>query len=266
MDLSFVILTWNSERYVRDCLASISNALQASRLSYEVLVFDNGSHDATPELLAELVATSDGRVVAHYEPTNIGTTGSRNRLFAVARGRYLCVMDSDVELASGVVEQLIAILDKETDVGMVVPRILYPSGAWQKSFDRFPTLLDKINRFLRLRSIEAQEAVRVGQSMEHRCVDYAISAFWLMRRDLLERVGMLDERIFYAPEDVDFCLRVWKAGLKILYVPTAAVIHHTQEISRGLKLDRAKLTHLRGLAYYFLKHRYLFRRPRPGSG
>jgi len=81
-------------------------------------------------------------------------------------------------------------------------------------------------------------------------------------RHLLRPVGMLDERIFYAPEDTDFCLRVWKAGRRIIYLPSVAVVHHAQEISRGLKINKAKLSHLRGLVYYFFKHRYCLRRPR----
>jgi GT2 family glycosyltransferase len=79
-------------------------------------------------------------------------------------------------------------------------------------------------------------------------------------------VGLLDERIFYAPEDVDFCLRVWKAGLRVLCVPSVSVVHHAQEISRGPMINIAKLRHVQGLGYYFLKHRYLWRRPAARSG
>ena len=92
-------------------------------------------------------------------------------------------------------------------------------------------------------------------------VDYAISAFWLFHRSLLDKVGLLDEKIFYAPEDVDFCLRIWKAGYRIVYQPSACIIHHTQEISRGWKLNSAKINHLKGLVYFFIKHRYFMRKP-----
>jgi GT2 family glycosyltransferase len=266
VDLSFAILTWNSEKYLERCVSSIEHALDKTGFVYEILVLDNGSKDGTPRLLARLAEASQGRLVPYYEDTNTGTTRSRNRLFAAARGDYLCVMDSDVELAAGVIDALLPLLARDNGLGIVVPRIVYPSGAWQKSFDRFPTVTDKINRFFRLREIEERE----GRQMENRtqpfCVDYAISAFWLMRRSLLRTVGLLDERIFYAPEDVDFCLRVWKAGFRVLYDPSVTVVHHTQEISRGMKINMAKLNHLMGLGYYFLKHRYLLRRPEFTSG
>ena len=261
MDLSFILLTWNSEKYLERCVSSIEQALATSGISWEILVLDNGSRDSTPRLLARLAEASRGCLRAFYETVNTGTTRSRNRLFAEARGEHLCVMDSDVELAAGVIDALLPLLARDLGLGIVVPRIVYPSGAWQKSFDRFPTVGDKLNRFFRLREIEERE----GREMQGRTrpfhVDYAISAFWLMRRDLLQTVGLLDERIFYAPEDADFCLRVWKAGFRILYVPTVTVVHHTQEISRGIRINRAKLSHVMGLGYYFLKHRYWLRRP-----
>lgn len=266
MDLSFVILTWNSVAYLEKCLASIRAALQGAPVSYEVLVLDNGSHDGTPALLAELAQLDPERVRPFFEDTNTGTTRSRNRLLAAARGNHVCVMDSDVELAPGVVETLMGVLQQDRNMGIVAPCIRYPSGAWQKSFDHFPTLLDKVNRYFRLRQIEKQQGAGIEAATEPFPIDYAISAFWLMRREILATVGMLDERIFYAPEDTDFCLRVWQAGFRIYYVPGVCVVHHTQEISRGLKLNRAKLSHMKGLLYYFRKHRYILRRPRFPAG
>lgn len=264
MDISFVILSWNSEKHLSKCVDSIAAAFKENPLSFEILILDNGSKDGSPELLGELSAANSGRLSVVYQPANLGTTRSRNLLFKMAQGNFVCVMDADVEIQGGVLDHLIPMLQKDKQLGLVVPRILYPSGAWQKSFDRFPTMFDKINRFLRLRTIEQDEAKAFSNiaSMPPFTVDYAISAFWLMRRSLLEEIGGLDEKIFYAPEDVDFCLRVWQAGYRIVYAPSVFVVHHTQEISRGFKLNRAKFSHMKGLAYYFAKHGYLFRRPR----
>jgi GT2 family glycosyltransferase len=262
MDVSFVILTWNSRHYLPGCLASISSSMAPTDLRYEVRILDNGSKDGTADLLAQLTAADRSHIFPRYERTNLGTTRSRNILFAAARGEYLCVMDSDVELAGGVMEALLELLRTDCRLGIVAPRIVYPSGRWQKSFDGFPTVIDKAHRFLRLRQIETRQASDLETALEPFEIDYAISAFWLLRRTLLDTVGMLDERIFYAPEDVDFCLRVWKAGRRIVYVPSVAVVHHAQEISRGLMINKAKLSHLKGLAYYFFKHRYCLRRPR----
>jgi GT2 family glycosyltransferase len=261
MDLSFIILAWNSEAYVERCLTGIRNALSNTDLDYEIRILDNGSRDDTSKVLAAFAQRDPEHVFPVYESHNLGTTKSRNVLCRAARGDYLCVMDSDVELPGGVVEELIRLLRADPKLGVVVPRITYPSGAWQKSFDRFPTLWDKINRFVRLRGIEHKQGEQMRSVTSSFYVDYAISAFWLMPKRILDHVGLLDEKIFYAPEDVDFCLRVWQAGYRILYSPAVSVVHHTQEISRGFKLNKAKINHVKGLVYYFIKHRYFLRRP-----
>ena len=86
-------------------------------------------------------------------------------------------------------------------------------------------------------------------------VDYAISAFWLFRGDLIEKVGVLDENIFYSPEDVDYCIRIKKQGYRIVYDPSVHIVHDAQEISRK-KLNKFFFSHLKGLFYLFKKHHY----------
>jgi GT2 family glycosyltransferase len=261
MDISFIILSWNSERFIDGCLRSIFACLQGTGLRYEVLVVDNGSSDNSPAILRSLATAFPGVVRPVFLDENKGTTVSRNLALRAASGRCLCVMDSDVQLTQGVFPHLIDKLEADSGIGMVVPQILYPGGYWQKSIDQFPTVARKIVRLFCLRKIEQQEGAVELEGTRERDVDYAISAFWLMKRELLESVGLLDEKIFYAPEDVDYCLRIWQAGYAIRYVPAVNVVHHTQEISRGFQLNRAKFSHIAGLVYLFCKHRYCFRRP-----
>ncbi len=261
MDISFIILTWNSEKFIDACLRSIFTGLQGTCYSYEIFIIDNGSTDQTPILLAAYAEKHKDIVKPIYLSENKGTTVSRNMGLRKALGKYLCIMDSDVELGPNLFQPLLEQLNNFPDAGMVVPKINYPSGRWQKSIDRFPTFTHKLNRFFRLREIEKQEEIAEKEQILIRLVDYAISAFWLFKRETLEKVGLLDEKIFYSPEDVDYCLRVWKAGFAILYVPTVSIIHHTQEISRGFKLNKAKISHIKGLFYYFIKHRYFLKSP-----
>jgi GT2 family glycosyltransferase len=127
--------------------------------------------------------------------------------------------------------------------------------------DRFPTLPHKARRFFALRAME-RRVNREPPPGGVREVDYAISAFWLFRRDLIDRVGVLDERIFYAPEDVDYCLRLWKSGYSVLYDATVHAVHDAQEISRGAPLKKIALRHIAGLLYLFRKHGYVMSRRR----
>jgi len=259
MEFSFVILSWNSREHLEKCLNSIVRVLGDS-CAYEVFVVDNGSQDGSVELLQSRSEPANSQIKPIYLNHNTGTTYSRNLALKECQGKYVVVLDSDVELHENTLKNLVSEIECRNDVGMVVPKLLYGSGRLQKSTDVFPTLARKIVRFLWLKKIEEQEAQEVS-STEVSDVDYAISAFWVIPKTVIDQVGLLDEKIFYAPEDVDYCLRIWKQGFRILYVPESVATHDAQEISRGFKLNKAKIEHIKGLIYYFLKHRYLFRKP-----
>jgi len=261
MDISFVILTWNSEPYIEKCFESLLDSLEKTTYKYEIIIVDNGSTDRTPEILSHYQSAYQQHLKIVFLVNNIGTTVSRNLALKQISGDYIVILDSDVQVPVGIFEKLINRINTAPNIGMVVPKIFYPSGKWQKSIDQFPTLLHKLNRFFSLRHIEEQESIKESDNKVERCVDYAISAFWLLKKEVLEKVGLLDEKYFYAPEDVDYCLRLWRAGFQIYYDPSASIVHHTQEISRGFKLSKAKLEHIKGLFYYFVKHRYFLKAP-----
>lgn len=256
MDLSCILLTWNSGAYVGPCLGSLVRDLEASGRRYEVLVVDNGSTDGTLGVLAELQRQAPITVVPLGH--NTGTTFSRNIALRMARGRHLAILDSDIEIAEpGTMARLLARLKAEPDWGILAPQLRFPSGRYQKTVDVFPTVTHKARRFLHLRAMEDAEAA-AGPGGEPRPVDYAVSAFWVMPRAVVDRVGLLDERIFYAPEDVDYCLRVWLAGYRVVYWPEVTAVHHAQEISRRALFSRSMREHLKGLAYFWWKHGFLF--------
>jgi GT2 family glycosyltransferase len=134
----------------------------------------------------------------------------------------------------------------------------FPSGKYQKTTDIFPSLGHKVKRFFHLREMESTEGER-GPGKVPCDVDYAVSAFWIFRNKLVEKIGVLDEAIFYAPEDVDYCLRCWLAGGRVIYFPTVTVVHHAQEISRQTLFSRSFMEHIKGLFYFYNKHKFMFR-------
>ncbi|MGA1825628.1 MAG: glycosyltransferase family 2 protein [bacterium] len=260
MNLSCVILTWNSEKYINKCLSSLISELNKIDASFEIYIVDNGSRDKTTYIIDYYKKKYPQYIIPIFLDRNTGTTYSRNLALKRAEGEFIIIMDSDVEVLPGSVNRLIQSLNKNRKAAIVAPRILYPNGRLQKSTDVFPTILTKIYRYFFLKRIE-EKSLAMQSSQNLLEVDYAISALWILRHQICDMVGFLDENIIYAPEDVDFCLRVWKAGYKVLYDPNALCIHHAQEISRGLKINIAMLWHIHGLLYYFWKHKYLFKRP-----
>lgn len=259
MLLSAVILSFDSAAHLETAVRSL--AAECARLGgpCEVVVVDNGSRDGSVALLRRLEGEFASLLRVIRLPVNLGTTVSRNMALRGARGRFVLVMDSDVEVPAGCLAALLPRLAASPRIGILAPRLVHRDGRPQLSADMFPTLTRKLARFFGLRRIEA--ALPGGQDGPRR-VDYAISAFWLMRREVLERVGLLDERIFYSPEDVDYCLRVWAAGYEVVLDDAATAIHDAREVSRGLRNPRFLVSHALGLAYLFAKHRYAFGRTR----
>jgi GT2 family glycosyltransferase len=261
MDISCVILSWNSERYLDHCLEALVVDLERHGFAYEVFVVDNGSKDRSVSILASLQARYPDTILPLYLDRNTGTTYSRNLALRRAQGRYICIIDSDVEVSQGAIAQLIHTLERDEKIGLVAPKLVYPNGCLQKSVDQFPNVFAKILRYFFLKSMERREQGRMFQQTNISEVDYAISAMWVFRRKIFEQVGFLDDNIFYSPEDVDYCLRIWKAGFNVVYNPTVTCVHQTQEISRRV-IGRATIQHIIGLCYYFKKHRYIFLRPK----
>lgn len=263
VQLSFVVLTWNSARTIGETLASIVRAMAENRVgAFEVLLVDNGSTDATLDIVKAHEAAARLRVIRL--PGNRGTTYPRNLALREAAGAHLCVLDSDVAIRTWQVRESLEFIGANRC--LLAPRLVYPDGTVQHSVKRFPTLTAKLLKITKiLFGVErfARLDFYPGMPFDHaRRVETAISAFWLFPREFLTTVGLLDENIFYAPEDVDYCLRVQKAGYPVWYYPALVAVHHTQQISHRNPFGKVARSHLFGLAHYFRKHGYWLRAPR----
>lgn len=253
MDVSAVVLSFNSKRYIETCVRSLTQSFADCGLQGEILVVENGSQDGSVEILKGLQAELGPRLRVIYLPENTGTTRSRNMALRQAGGKSLLILDSDAYMNATALRGMLEYQAAHPRAGMVAPKLIYPSGKFQLSVDVFPTIARKAQRYLSLRQLEAREPPAAAGP-----VDYAISACWLLSKEAVEATGLLDERIFYSPEDVDYCIRLWKAGYQVHYFPAVSVVHDAQEISRpkGLAINKFTVRHAKGLLYLFLKHRY----------
>lgn len=254
MDVSAVVLSFNSQRYISTCVNSLMRSYAACGLQGDVHVVDNGSVDGSVQTLKALQEEWGEALKVTYLPENTGTTRSRNMALRNCQGAAVLILDSDAYMNPDALQGMRAYQQLHPQAGLVAPRLTYPDGRFQLSVDVFPTVARKLERLLALRDLEQR-----GKPAATGPVDYAISACWMLSKGAIQATGLLDERIFYSPEDVDYCIRVWKAGFQVHYLPTATVVHDAQEISRpkGLgSINRFTIRHAKGLAYLFIKHRY----------
>lgn len=257
MDISVVILSFNSAKHIERCLSDLHTALHSLTLNAEVFVVENGSSDDSLGCIEAFRPQYGDALKIINLHKNTGTTYSRNQALKQATGKYVLVLDSDAYVNANALNRLMGYLSENKNVGLAVPKITYASGNFQLSCDKFPTLWGKAKRFLFLKKMEAKPSEL--STIQHPVdVDYAISACWMLPKHVVDKVGLLDENIFYSPEDVDYCIRVWKAGYEIHYVPDVSVIHDAQELSRGFKLTRFHFSHLNGILYLMKKHKYFW--------
>ena len=257
MFLSIVILSFNSSRHIEKCLHHVFESLKCVSKEVEVFVVDNGSSDNSLEIIDGFYKQFPKILKVIKFERNTGTTYSRNAALGQAKGDFILVLDSDAFITADAIFMLTNYLAQSPDAGMAVPRLFYESGNYQISCDEFPTLWVKAKRFLFLKKME-EKGDTLNSVDKPTDVDYAISACWMLSRHCFESVGLLDENIFYSPEDVDYCLRVWKAGFVITYIPHVSVVHDAQELSRGFKLTTFHFSHLKGLLYLMYKHKYFW--------
>ncbi len=257
IDISFVILTWNSKKFAEKCLNSIKSSAKTHQ--YEVIIIDNGSSDNTLELANSTLPDA----VIILNDRNRGVAPARNQGLAAAKGQYVVILDIDTYLEDQAINELVDYMDKNERVGICVPRLMYEDGMVQESARRFPTAITKVLRRVETKWSKSkleQGFYNLNQIKEPIKVDYAIGACQVIRKKALEEVGLLDENIFYGPEDVDLCLRMWLEGWEVVYYPHSQVVHYEQRITKKKLFSRITFEHIKGLIYYFIKHRYFFSR------
>ncbi len=260
VQVSAVILTWNSAQHIGRALATLQR--EGERIPTEVIVVDNGSSDNSLEIVA--AATPDARVVRNV--SNQGVARARNQGVGVSRAPYILFLDSDTEMTPGSLATMVEFLEAHPGVAVVGPMLTYPDGRLQYSSRKFPTVPGKLLRLLPLAwrravPLAVDEEMHSLDRSRPQQVDYVIGACQLIRRTVMDSLGGLDERMFYGPEDVDFCLRAWRAGWEVCYIPAAIVVHLEQRITHR-HFDHLTLRHGMALAFYFWKHGYFWSRPR----
>lgn len=235
--------------------------LAITLFDYGIAVIDNGSTDKTREIISSY---TDERIYASFLEANMGTTVARNIALKnmPSHTDYVCILDSDTVMNETALNTLVEALKHDPDIGLIGPSMHDKFGNQQLSGRKLPSMGIKLRKACPIKAIqvigERQERLVTDVVAGLQDADYLISACWLMPRTIIEAVGLLDEKIFYAPEDADYCLRVWQAGWRVVWCHNAQIIHHYQRLSKKKFISRTNWEHIKGLVYYFGKHHYLF--------
>ena len=248
--VSAIVVSYNTRDHLLRCLEAL---LAPTGVSLEAILVDNASTDGSVEAVR---ARFPGvRVIANA--ANLGFSRANNLGLRAARGPCVLVVNSDCEVRPDAVGTLCAILEARPDVAIVGPRTVGTDGAPQLSFGPSLTPLAEWRQSRLVRGVKAGEAAALSRAsalaQREQEPDWVSASCFLARREALDAVGGFDESFFLYEEDVDLCLRVRRAGWRVVYTPTAEVVHHL-----GRSMDRApafaRLEYHRSHLRFYGKH------------
>jgi hypothetical protein len=225
VDVSIVIVSWNTRQLLLDCIESIRAA--PDRATREIVVVDNASGDGTPAALRE--AYPEVRLIEAR--TNLGFAAANNLGMRSARGKWVFLVNSDVIVLPGALDAMAEYMDSHPRVAVAGPRVLNGDRTLQISCRNLPTPKRLLWRVLALDRICARRGWFEGEELFHwphdeeAEVEAVSGCFMALRPAAMAEVGLFDERYFIYAEDIDWCLRFRKAGWGVRFTPSARIVH-----------------------------------------
>lgn len=266
-DISIIIANHNTIHSLRDCLVSL---LQTEGYLSEIIVVDNASADGS----ADMVQAEFSQVVLIRNQQNAGFSRANNQGINEATRKYILLLNSDTIVRAGALNAMADFLDREPAAGAVTCRLLNADGSIQASISNRPGPVFLIWRLLgvsrlisgdRARKIFACTAgIFLGKTVRGYLKPYSAGdmplevenisgACLMLRREILDQVGLLDEGFFMYFEDADYCLRIRKTGWKLFYLPQGEIVH-LAGMSSGGRMRAYSPHSYRALFHFYRKH------------
>jgi GT2 family glycosyltransferase len=249
IDLSILMVNWNTRSYLLPCLESVSKTVGKS--SWEVIVVDNGSCDGSGEAVRNHFPTA--RLIENDR--NLGFAKAMNQGLRACSGRYALLLNPDTRMKEETLERMISFMETHPDVGISGAQLLNGDGSKQNSIANFPSLVTELlNKSLLRWMFPKRFPGKESHYPEPIEVDSVIGACMMVRREAMEQVGFLDEDYFLFLEETDWCYRMKKAGWKVYHLPQVEV-YHDQGKSAEREKRRAKIEYYRSRYHFFKKNR-----------
>jgi len=253
--LSICIVSYQTRDLLRDCLRSIYGTIAS--LSFEIIVVDNHSEDGTLEMLHD--EFPDVRLLVNDH--NTGYTRPNNQALRESKGRYVALLNPDTLVKPNAIVELFSFLEMHPEVGIVGPKVLNRDGTLQKQCRRSEARpWDAICYFSGLSRLFPHDKRFAGYLMTYLDEDQtheaeAVSGSCMMiRREVIDQIGYLDELFFAYQEDTDYCRRARLAGWKVFYNPSAQIIHYGGEGGSKVQPFRSIIEWHRSYYRYFRKN------------
>lgn len=255
IDLSIVTISTNEGDQLVDSVRSVRAGIEGLKIEY--FVIDNASTDMTADVVGkhaeiELISNS---ILKGFATNN-------NMALERSTGRYVLLLNPDTILEPDTLPYMVKYMDEHPEIGASSCKLVNPDGSIQHTARRFPTPGAILARWAHLDRIFPNLKILKNYLMSdwdhdaERDVDWLVGAFLLVRRDVMDQIGMLDtsfDPLYY--EDIDWCYRIRKEGWRIRYVPHVKIVHLYDRESAQTLFNKWTIVHLRNILRFFWKHR-----------
>ena len=226
MEISIIINNYKTKGLLKQCLRGIY--LYPPSVEYEIIVVDNNSGDGS----AAMIKAKFPQVKLIEAPKNLGHHKGNNLGLKNSQGKYALILNTDIALLDDSLDKIYRFMEDHSQVALVGPKLKNPDGSIQMSCMRFPNKLVPIYRrtFLRNFPFAKKEIdyylMKDFDHLSTRPVDWILGACVMVRRSVIDEVGLMDEDLFLYFGDIAWCRKFWQAGYKVYYFAAANIVHY----------------------------------------
>lgn len=254
MALSIVIVNYNTEKLLKDCLQSVYAGANGTPMS--IWVVDNNSHDNS----VPMVKSHFPKVQVVENAANVGFSKANNLVISQSRSDYILLLNPDTLIIEDAIERMVKFMEAHPKVGIAGCKVLNRDGTLQLACRRsIPTPRVAFFRLAGLSRLFPKSRVMAEYNMTYTDpertheVDAVSGAFLMIRKQVVEEIGLLDERFFMYGEELDWCLRAKRAGWTVMYHPDAQIVHYKGE-STKYNSRKAAIEFYRAMYLFHKKH------------
>lgn len=227
-DVSIIVVTHNNKKLLEACLDSIyKNTLN---VSFDIIVIDNASSDGSAALVREKF--SEAKLIENKE--NFGFSQANNEGLRIIDSRHAMLLNDDTIVKEYAIDKMVGFLDNNSSAGAVGPRLLNTDGTLQRQGGLFGR--------------------RFWKAIHPISVDFVIGAALMVKKEVIDQVGIMDEHLFFYNDDLDWCTSIREAGWKIFFLPEAEIIHYGGYSSKRTFKHRYFVEGFKGGLYFCRKH------------
>ncbi|MDO8241122.1 MAG: glycosyltransferase family 2 protein [Candidatus Moranbacteria bacterium] len=260
MELSIIVTHYKNPELLKTCLESITQNVSLS--NYEIIVSDSETEERTETMMKEYFP----EIKFLPAKENVGFSLTVNNGLAIAKGKYILILNGDIIVKKDSVENLLDYIKNNPDVGIAGPQLLNFNETSQPSTFRFYTPLTIVYRRTPLGKLSfAKKHLDkfLMKDFDHQSVkevDWIMGSALMTSRVAVEKVGLMDDRFKLYFEDTDWCRRFWEQGLKVIYFPGSQMFHYHGRGSAGKSVIQSLLSnrltwiHIASAIKYFLKY------------